>query len=97
MVPGYAGRVRRHAARVRGFTTAGVRTIRCHDPARHTCASVLRSRGVSPRTVMDIVGRSRIAAPQDLRRRHPGVPQEAVGEIDAVLGDLSVSEPTDAN
>jgi integrase len=37
---------------------AGVRPIRFHD-LQHTCATLLLSRGVSPRMVMDILGHSR--------------------------------------
>jgi integrase len=42
------------------ITRAGVRTIRFHD-LRHTCATLLLERGVSPRVVMDILGHSQIA------------------------------------
>lgn len=51
MLPGKFGRL---------LTRTQVRPIRLHD-LRHTCATLLLSRGVSPRMVMDILGHSQIA------------------------------------
>jgi integrase len=49
-----------NTAFARLLVRTGVRAIRLHD-LRHTCATLLLSRGVSPRMVMDILGHSQIA------------------------------------
>jgi integrase len=66
---------------------AGVRPIRFHD-LRHTCATLLLSRGVPARTVMDILGHSQIAVTLNIYGHvMPAMQQEAAGQIDAALGD----------
>ena len=61
---------------------------RTHD-LRHTCATLLLSRGVSPRMVMDILGHSQIAVTMNIYGHViPAMQQEAAGQIDAALGDL---------
>lgn len=64
---------------------AGVRKIRFHD-LRHTCATLLLARDVSPRTVMDILGHSQIAVTMDIYAHvSPAMHHEALGQIDAAL------------
>jgi integrase len=66
---------------------AGVRPIRLHD-LRHTCATLLLSRGVSPRMVMDILGHSQIAVTMNTYGHViPAMQQEAAGHMDAALGE----------
>lgn len=66
---------------------AGARVIRFHD-LRHTCATLLLSRGVSPRVVMDILGHSQIAVTLNIYGHVlPAMQQEAAGHIDAALDD----------
>jgi integrase len=65
---------------------AGVRPIRLHD-LRHTCATLLLSRGVSPRMVMDILGHSQIAVTMNTYGHViPAMQHEAAGQMDAALG-----------
>lgn len=67
---------------------ACVRPIRFHD-LRHTCATLLLSRGVSPRMVMDILGHSQIAVTMNTYGHViPAMQQEAAGHMDAALGEL---------
>jgi integrase len=64
--------------------------IRFHD-LRHTCATLLLGRGVSPRVVMDILGHSQIAVTMNIYGHvMPAMKQQAAGQIDAALGGLSV-------
>ena len=66
---------------------AGVRTIRLHD-LRHTCATLLLARGVSPRVVMDILGHSQIAVTMNIYGHViPAMQDQAAGQIDAALRD----------
>jgi integrase len=66
---------------------AGVRPIRLHD-LRHTCATLLLSRGVSPRMVMDILGHSQIAVTMNTYGHAiPAMQHEAAGHMDAALGE----------
>jgi integrase len=66
---------------------AGVRRIRFQD-LRHTCATLLMSRGVSPRMVMDILGHSQIAVTMNTYGHViPAMQQEAAGHMDNALGD----------
>jgi integrase len=66
---------------------SGVRSIRLHD-LRHTCATLLLSRGVSPRVVMDILGHSQIAVTMNIYGHViPAMQQQAAVEMDAALGD----------
>jgi integrase len=66
---------------------AGVRPIRFHD-LRHTCATLLLSRGVSPRMVMDILGHSQIAVTMNTYGHViPAMQQEAAGHMDAALAE----------
>lgn len=70
---------------------SGVRPIRFHD-LRHTCATLLLSRGVSPRMVMDILGHSQIAVTMNIYGHVvPAMQQEAASEMDAALGDDELS------
>lgn len=66
-------------------TRACVRPIRFHN-LRHTFATLLLSRGVSPRIVMDILGHSQSAVTMNIYGHvMPTMQQEAVGHIDAAL------------
>jgi integrase len=66
---------------------SGVRPIRFHD-LRHTCATLLLSRGVSPRVVMDVLGHSQIAVTMNIYGHViPAMQQSAADEIDAALTD----------
>ncbi len=70
----------------------GVRAIRLHD-LRHTCATLLLSRGVSPRMVMDILGHSQIAVTMNTYGHViPAMQHEAAGHMDAALGDDLATE-----
>jgi integrase len=63
------------------------RVIRFHD-LRHTCATLLLSRGVSPRMVMDILGHSQIAVTMNTYGHViPAMQQEAAGFMDAMLAE----------
>jgi integrase len=78
---------------------AGVRPIRLHD-LRHSCATLLLSRGVSPRVVMDILGHSQIAVTMNIYGHvMPAMQQEAAGHIDAALTepDRHDAEAADEN
>ena len=76
---------------------AGVRRIRFHD-LRHTCATLLLSRGVSPRTVMDILGHSQIAVTMNTYGHViPVMQQEAARQMDAALGDPDRRDMTDGH
>lgn len=67
------------------ITRAGVRAIRFHDLQR-TCATLLLSRGVSPRVVMDILGHSQIAVTMNIYAHViPAMQHEAAGHMDAAL------------
>ena len=71
---------------------AGVRPIRFHD-LRHTCATLLLSRRVSPRVVMDILGHSQIAVTMNIYGHViPAMQQEAAGHMDAALGELGTPQ-----
>ena len=60
--------------------------IRFHD-LRHTCATLLLSRGVSARVVMDILGHSQISVTMNIYGHvMPAMQQAAAGEMDAALG-----------
>lgn len=60
--------------------------IRFHD-LRHTCATLLLGRGVSPRVVMDILGHSQIAVTMNIYAHvMPTMQDKAAGEMDAALG-----------
>jgi integrase len=70
------------------LSRAGVRQIRFHD-LRHTCATLLLSRGVSVRMVMDIMGHSQIAVTMNTYGHViPAMQHEAAGHMDAALGEL---------
>lgn len=74
-----------------------VRAIRFHD-LRHTCATLLLSRGVSPRIVMDILGHSQISVTMNIYGHViPAMQQEAAGQIDAALGELGGRETSDVS
>jgi integrase len=69
------------------LTRTEVRRVRLHD-LRHTCATLLLSRGVSPRMVMDILGHSQIAVTMNTYGHViPAMQHEAAGHMDAALGD----------
>jgi integrase len=60
---------------------------RTHD-LRHTYATLLLSRGVSPRMVMDILEHSQIAVTMNTYGHViPAMQHEAAGHMDAALGD----------
>ncbi len=74
-----------------------VRPIRLHD-LRHTCATLLLSRGVSPRMVMDILGHSQIAVTMNTYGHAiPAMQHEAAGHMDAALGDDLTAEQDEAD
>ncbi len=55
---------------------------------RHTCATLLLARGVSPRVVMDVLGHSQIAVTMNIYGHViPAMQQSAADEIDAALAD----------
>src|SRR5262245_45468680 len=70
-----------------------LRQIRFHD-LRHTCATLLLARGVSPRVVMDILGHSQIAVTMNIYGHViPAMQEEAADKIDAALqGDEDQSK-----
>jgi integrase len=71
---------------------SGVRRIRFHD-LRHTCATLLLARGVSPRVVMDVLGHSQIAMTMNVYGHViPAMQQEAADEIDSALGGQAEDE-----
>jgi integrase len=77
-----------NTAFARLIVAAGVRPIRLHDMC-HTCATLLLSRGVSPRMVMDILGHSQIAVTMNTYGHViPAMQQEAAEHMDAAFGDL---------
>lgn len=62
-----------------------MRPIRFHD-LRHTGATLLLARGVSPRMVMDILGHSQIAITMNIYAHVlPAMQQDAADEIDSAL------------
>ena len=72
---------------------SGVRRIRFHD-LRHTCATLLLSRGVSPRVVMDVPGHSQIAVTMNIYGHViPAIQQSAADEINAALADEEAPPP----
>ena len=60
-----SGRRRGYLVEVETKTTVGVRRCRPHD-LRHTAASVLLMQGADMRTVMEVLGHSRLATTSDL-------------------------------
>lgn len=74
-----------NTAFARLITRTGARPIRFHD-LRHTCATLLLSRGVSPRVVMDILGHSQIAVTMNIYAHViPAMQQEAADLVSAAL------------
>jgi integrase len=74
-----------------------VRAIRFHD-LRHTCATLLLARGVSPRRVMDILGHSQIAVTMNIYGHViPAMQQEAAGQMDAALSDQDDENQADSD
>jgi integrase len=65
---------------------AGLSRIRFHD-CRHTAATILLSQGVSPRTIMEILGHSQISLTLNTYSHVlPEMTREAVSVMDTVLG-----------
>ena len=65
---------------------AGLPRIRLHD-LRHTAATLLLAQGVSPRTIMEILGHSQISLTMDTYSHVlPALLREAADLMDAVLG-----------
>jgi integrase len=84
-----------NTAFVRLIARSGVRPIRFHD-LRHTCATLLLSRGVSARMVMDVLGHSQIAVTMNVYGHViPAMQHEAAGHMDAALGEQDPDEDTD--
>jgi integrase len=82
-----------NTAFTRLLARAEVRVIRFHD-LRHTCATLLLARAVSPRVVMDILGHSQIAVTMNIYGHViPAMQQEAAGHMDAALGGGPADEP----
>jgi integrase len=80
---------------VRLLARSGVRPIRLHD-LRHTCATLLLSRGVSARMVMDVLGHSQIAVTMNVYGHViPAMQHEAAGHMDAALSQQDPDEDTD--
>jgi integrase len=63
----------------------------------HTCATLLLSRGVSPRTLMDILGHSQIAVTMNAYGHIPVMLQAAARQMDAALGDPDRRDMTDGH
>lgn len=64
---------------------AGVRDVRFHD-LRHTCATLLLTKGVHPKIVSDILGHSSISITLDIYSHViPGMQEGAVGAMEDVL------------
>jgi integrase len=69
---------------------SGVRRIRFHD-LRHTCASLLLARGVSPRVVMDVLGHSQLSITMDLYSHvMPSALRDAADAMDRALSGRSM-------
>jgi integrase len=65
---------------------AGLPGIRFHD-LRHTCATLLLTRGVHPKIVQDLLGHSTIAITLDTYSHVlPGMGDAAAGAMDEALG-----------
>jgi integrase len=78
---GVTAALQRHLAR------AGLRRQRFHD-LRHACASLLLSRGVSPRVVMEMLGHSQISLTLDTYTHVlPSLLSDAAGQMDDLLRD----------
>ncbi len=66
---------------------AGLPERRFHD-ARHTAASLLLAQGVSPRTVMEVLGHSQITLTMNTYAHvMPAMMEDAADKMDAILGD----------
>lgn len=83
-----------NTAFVRLIARSGVRAIRFHD-LRHTCATLLLSRGVSPRMVMDVLDHSQIAVTMNVYGHVIPAQQEAAGHMDAALSQQDSDEDTE--
>ena len=85
---GVTSALRRHLLR------AGLRRQRFHD-LRHACASLLLSRGVSPRVVMEVLGHSQISLTMDTYSHVlPNLLSDAAAQMDQLLtGDAAASVP----
>lgn len=78
---GVTAALQRHLAR------AGLRRQRFHD-LRHACASLLLSRGVSPRVVMEMLGHSQISLTLDTYSHVlPSLLSDAAAQMDDLLRD----------
>ena len=78
----------------RHLLRAGLRRQRFHD-LRNACASLLLSRGVSPRAVMELLGHSRISLTMDTYSHVlPNLLSDAATQMDQLLtGDAAASVP----
>jgi integrase len=66
---------------------AGVRDVRFHD-LRHTCATLLLTKGVHPKIVSEMLGHSSVAITLDIYSHViPGLQEAAVGAMEGVLRD----------
>ena len=71
----------------RHLLRAGLRRQRFHD-LRHACASLLLSRGVSPRVVMEVLGHSQISLTLDTYSHVlPSLLSDAAAQMDDLLRD----------
>lgn len=65
---------------------AGLQDIRPHDP-RHTCATLLPSRGVHPKFVQELLGHANISITLDTYSHViPGMGNQTVAAMDEVFG-----------
>ena len=66
----------------------GLRKIRFHD-LRHTCASLMHKKGLSPKEVQDYLGHSTVSVTADI---YSHLDANATGEAGMKLGNLADDE-----
>jgi len=71
----------------KALTEAGLPERRFHD-ARHTAATLLLAQGVSPRTVMEVLGHSQIILTMNTYAHvMPTMLEDAADKMDAILSN----------